>query len=820
MTGIAGRWQVAFAAATAAVLLMIPAIKGGPPTQFSSPFSGKEGQTRAERAYGSLPLAFEPGGGRSGDADYVARSESGAVSVTGSGATLTLGSGKHSDAIGLSLIGALPAQVRGLEKLPGVVNDLRGDDPSRWRTGIPTFERIRYPGVYPGISLDWHGSQQRLEYDFRLAAGADPARIAIGVAHAEDLRIARNGDLVITAGGRTIRQRAPVAYQPADAEGTGRAQVPVRFALDGNLVRFRLGPYDHSRPLLIDPLILAYSTYLGGNGDDQGRAIDVDPSGAAYVTGETLSSDFDTVGSVEGDTAGSRDVFVSKLNPAGNALVYSTYLGGTGDDRGRGIAVDSSGAAYITGLTDSSDFNTAGPIESDTPGSTDAFITKLTPSGGALAYSTYLGGTGTDWGLGIAVDAGGGAYVTGFTTSIDFNPVGQYELYNGGGGADAFVSRLSPAGNSLVYSSFLGGSTNSDLGQGIAVDSGGGAYITGLTASSDFDMKNAIEGDSAGNDAFVSKFDTTQTGASSLVYSTYLGGDGDDQGAAIALDGAGAAYVTGLTGSSDFDTVNPIEGDTAGSLDAFISKLAPTGNALSYSTYLGGNADDQGKAIAVDPSGSAYVAGTTESSNFDTRDSIMGAGGGEDAFVSQLNPAGNALAFSTYLSGSGEDEGNGIAVDGAGAAYVTGHTGSSNFRTVGPIEGDSAAIDAFVSKLGAPAAAAAAAGTCAKRPATITGTASGETLVGTAGRDVISARGGNDKVKGLGGKDILCGGRGNDRIRGGNGNDRIRGGKGKDGLRGGKGRDKLRGGRGSDVLRGGPGKDSLRGGAGRDKTIQ
>jgi beta-propeller repeat-containing protein/hemolysin type calcium-binding protein len=771
---------------------------------------------RAERAYGSLPLAFEPNAGRGNRrVDFVARSTSGAVSLTGSGATISLGQGNQAESIELGLVGARAADATPLRRLPGVVNDLRGDDSSRWRTGIPTFERIRYPRLYPGVSLEWYGNQRRLEYDFRVAPGADPDEIGLRLRGADQLRLAANGDLLIEAGGAMIRQRAPVAYQPARP----RSPVPASFKLDGNRVSFRLGDYDPGRPLVIDP-VLSYSTYLGGNADDQGRAIDVDPSGAAYVTGETLSSDFDTVGPIEGDTAGSRDVFVSKLNPAGNALVYSTYLGGNGDDRGRGIALDSSGAAYITGLTDSSDFNTVGQIEGDTPGSTDAFISKLTPSGSALAYSTYLGGTSTDSGLGIAVDSGGAAYVTGFTGSIDFDTMGQFELYNGGGGLDAFVSKLNSAGSALLYSTYLGGFTNSDLGQGIAVDSAGGAYITGITASSDFDMKNAIEGDSAGNDAFVSKFDTTQTGASSLVYSTYLGGDGDDQGAGIALDSARAAYVTGLTGSSDFNTVGPIEGDTPGSLDAFISKLTPAGSALTYSTYLGGNADDQGKAIAVDPSGSAYVAGTTESSNFDTRDPIMGAGGGEDAFVSQLNPAGNALAFSTYLSGSGEDEGNGIALDGSGAAYVTGHTGSSNFRTVGPIEGDSAAIDAFVSKLGMPAAAGPAAGTCAKRPATITGTAGGETLVGTAGPDVISAQGGNDKVKGLGGKDILYGGRGNDRVRGGNGNDRIRGGKGRDGLRGGKGRDKLRGGRGSDVLRGGPGRDSLRGGAGRDKTIQ
>jgi len=727
------------------------------------PFAGEDGEISAERAYGELPLAFEPSAGRAtSGVDFVSRSASGTVFLDSDGATLALGEGKRAEAIGLKLVGATAAEPRALERLPGVVNDLRGDDPQRWRTEIPTFERVRYAGVWPGIDLDYYGNQGRLEYDFRLAPNADPNGIAIHIQSAERLRLAANGDLLITAGTETVRQRAPIAYQPATG---GDPRIPVRaaFALSGDTVGFRLGPYDHARPLVIDPLVLAYSTYLGGSdfggdGSDQGRAIAIDTSGAAYVAGFTRSTDFDTVGAIQGDSPGD-DAFVSKLNPAGDALEYSTYLGGDNTDFAEAIAVDATGAAYVLGSTMSTDFSTVGAIEGDQDSSGfDAFISKLTPAGNALTYSTYLGGDSNDFGHGIAVDTSGAAYVTGVTDSTDFNTVGAIE--DDPPLADAFISRITPDGGALEYSTYLGGSSG-ERANGITVDASGAAYITGNTQSRDFDTVGEIEGDSPGTDVFVSKL--TPAG-SMLEYSTYLGGKNQEDGLAIAVDRSEAAYVTGLTTGPDFDTVNPIEGNSP-STDAFVSKLTPDGGGLEYSTYLGGNDSDEGRGIGVDDSGAAYVTGITWSTQFDTVGSIEGDSPNADAFVSKLTPNGSALEYSTYLGGSDHDLALGIAIRPSGAAYITGYTHSSDLDTVGEIEGDSAGTDAFVSKL---------------TFCTITGTTGDDTLVGTPRADAICGLGGNDTIVGRRGDDALFGEEGNDVLIGSRGDDILDGGPGKD----------------------------------------
>jgi hypothetical protein len=682
--------------------------------ELTSPFSGPDGKVHAERAYGQLPLAFERDAGRSGPrVDFLARTPGGTAFVGASGATLALADKERSEAIRLGLAGATAAEPRAIGRLPGEVNYLVGDTPSGWRTGITTFERIRYPAVWPGITLDWHGDQRNLEYDFRLAPGADPDPIAVRIEGADRLRLAGNGDLLIDVGGITVRQRSPVAYQPS---AQGRTPVKAGFAVGDRTVRFRLGPYDRARRLVIDPVVLSYSTYLAGGAEDRGRGIAVDSSGAAYVAGQTDSTDFDVtgtagIGHIEGDSA-STDAFVSKLNPAGNALVYSTYLGGDGADRARAIAVDGSGAAYVSGDTASTDYNVVDQIEGDTAGSVDAFVSKLNPAGNALDYSTYLGGDGFDASHAISIDGSGDAYITGETASTDFNTVGEIEGDTSGSGADAndvFVSKLDPTqagSSSLLYSTYLGG-TSFELGEGIAVDTSGAAYVTGVTNSTNFDMTGLagvghIEGDTAGStDAFVSKFDPTQTGTDSLVYSTYLGGDGGESGNAIAVDGSGAAHVTGATSSTDFNTVGQFEGNSAAG-DAFVSKLNPAGNALVYSTYLGGDGDEGSFGIDVDGGGSAYVTGNTSSTDFDTVGQIEGdTAASPDAFASKLNPAGNALIYSTYLGGSDGDFPTGIAVDSSGAAYLVGLTNSTDFDTVGQIEGDPGDDDndAFVSKL-------------------------------------------------------------------------------------------------------------------------
>ncbi len=385
------------AMATLAAALIALLLAGAPVRELGSASSASAepdagAPSNATSSYGSLPLSFQPNAGR-GDPrlDFVTHTSAASVYLDARGATLVPAQAPASgaQALQMQMVGADPAAPHALERLPGVVNDLRGDDPARWATEIPTFERVRYSSLYPGVALDWYGNQRRLEYDFRLSPHADPGQIAVRMAGADGLRLAANGDLVIGAFGEQIRQLAPVAYQPA-AHGAPRRPVDVAYDVSGNTVGFELGAYDKRRPLVIDPLMLTYATYLGGGLVDEGRAIAVDPAGAAYIAGSTSSTDFDRVGGIEGNEA-DVDAFVTKLNPAGSAIVYSTYLGGNGNDQAHGIAVDSAGAAHITGHTSSIDLNLHNEFETDS-GTIDAFVSKLTPAGSALAYSTYLGG--------------------------------------------------------------------------------------------------------------------------------------------------------------------------------------------------------------------------------------------------------------------------------------------------------------------------------------------------------------------------------------------------------------------------------------------
>ncbi|MGD0222420.1 MAG: SBBP repeat-containing protein [Terriglobia bacterium] len=594
----------------------------------------------------------------------------------------------------------------GLDKLPGRSNYFIGNDPKKWRTNVPTYAQVTYQGVYPGIDLVYYGNQGELEYDFVVAPGADPSRIQLAFDGADQLTQDGAGNLVAKLGGAKVHLRKPIVYQPSETAQSGKATDHEQRTLDPldgkyilkptSQVAFEIAPYDRNKPLIIDP-VLTYSTYLGGGNDDWGLGIAVDTAGNAYVTGYTGSTNFPVANPLQAGNAGGYDAFVTKLNAAGSALVYSTYLGGGSDDYGARIAVDSAGNAYLIGSTYSTDFPTVNPLQAANAGFRDAFVAKLNAAGSALVYSTYLGGGSDDIGRDIAVDSAGNAYVTGQTLSTNFPTASPLQAAYSGG-YDAFVTKLNAAGSALVYSTYLGGS-NDDYGMGIAVDVAGNAYVTGQTTSGDFPTASPFQAAKGGWDAFVTKVNST---GAALMYSTYLGGSNDDGGLSIAVDSAGNAYVTGGTDSTDFPTANPLQAGNAGGEDAFVAKLNAAGSALVYSTYLGGGqADYGGYGIAVDSAGNAYLTGFTQSTDFPTANALQALNAGDwDVFVTKLNSAGSALAYSTYLGGSRDEYGYGIAVDRAGNAYVTGRTASTDFPTANPLQAANAGgYDAFVAKI-------------------------------------------------------------------------------------------------------------------------
>jgi len=615
----------------------------------------------------------------------------------------------------MKLQGANPApQIEGLEPLPSTSNYFTGSDPEKWRTNVPSYGRVRYADVYPGIDLIYYGEQRRLEYDFVVAPGSDADAIRVAFAGIQGFEITSMGDLLLHTAGGDLRQSRPFAYQETNGD---REPVSIDYVPLGlNSVGFELGDYDHSRPVIIDP-ILAFSTYLGGSGFDQGYAIDVDSLGNSYVTGQTAAIDFPVTGGAFQTNYGGGDAFVAKLNPSGSALVYATYLNGAS---GNGIAVDSAGNAYVTGEAGPTSFPTTAGAFQTSPLGYDAFITKLNAAGSALVYSARFGGNLDDFSRAIALDSAGNAYITGWTvcrsTVCTFPTVNAFQPNYAGGNNDAFVTKIDSTGSALAYSTYLGGGKvingTEDWGEGIAVDSAGSAYVTGYTYAPDFPVTGgAFDTQRAGLDAFVTKF---APDGRTLVYSTFLGGAGREMGQGIAVDANGNAYVTGITESFDSPFTSAYEGfpvtagafQKQGSYDAFVTKLNANGSGLIYSTYLGGSGGvDRGWAIAVDSAGNAYVTGDTAANNFPTVNAIQpGFGGGAtDAFVTKLNATGSGLLYSTFLGGNLTDEGRGIAVLG-GDVYATGDTSSANFPTANPLQASNGGglnnfDDAFVVKL-------------------------------------------------------------------------------------------------------------------------
>ena len=653
----------------------IPPLSHSPIPSSSAQSSDRVRQAQPGESYSRLPLSFEENQGQvDGKVKFLSRGNGYTLFLTSTEVLLSLSaqSAKTTSRLRLSktngavlrmkLIGANPEpQIAGVEELPGKSNYFIGNDPAKWRTNVATYARVKYRDVYPGIDLVYYGNQKQLEYDWIVAPGAEPEVIKFAIEGARRTKVDSNGDLVLAVAGGEVRLNRPLVYQVNN--GVRREIAAGYVPKNSGEIGFRIAEYDPARPLVIDP-VLIYSTYLGGSGNDHGYGIAVDSAGNAYVTGDTGSLNFPTANPRQPTHAGGVDAFVAKFNPSGSALVYSTYHGGNDEDRAHAIAVDVSGNLYVTGYTASTNFPSANPLQSAYGGFFDAFVTKFNPSGSALVYSTYHGGSDVDYGLGIAVDYSGNAYVTGFTRSTNFPTANPLQPTIGGGGnADAFVTKFNPSGSALVYSTYHGGSggdagsnTGGDSGSDIAVDSLGNVYVTGSTTSTNFPTANPRQPAYAGGfysggsgDAFVTKFNPS---GSALVYSTYHGGSDGDGGSGIAVDSLGNVYVTGHTSSINFPTDNPLQSVYGGVGDVFVTKFNPSGSTLVYSTYHGGSGIDGGTDIAVDSAGNAYVTGTTTSTNFPTANPLRPVySGNADAFIMKIGEA--VLAFFPQVAAGG-----------------------------------------------------------------------------------------------------------------------------------------------------------------------
>jgi len=726
-------------------------------------------------AYGELPLAFEANQGQTAaDVRFLSRGDSYSLFLTGQEAVFALrksapNAGPRPDRTKLSKVrsksrgeeklavlrmrlhGANPnATVAGVNRMPTRVNYFIGNDPKKWRTDIPVYSQVKYQEVYPGVDLLFYGNQRRLEYDFLVAPGADVKAIALDIQGANKLGIDQHGNLLMKVAGGEVELQKPIIYQEVNGE---RREIAGNYAIaNHHEVSFSISNYDRTLPLTIDP-VLNYVTHLGGSGNlggfvgDEAFGIALDSAGDAYVAGLTASADFPPQNPESPTpptyTATDGTAFVSELNPTGTALLYSTYLGGTGPtstgDAALAIAVDGSGNIYVTGYTGSSTFptTTTTALIPNAPGSSNGlgtgFVTKLIPANtgtAQLGYSSYLGGSTQDQGNGIAVDSSGNAYIAGLTLSTNFpttpNAISTALLNSNG---SAFLTEINtnaasgPA--SEVYSTYFGGTNGAgtaflfgDDAFGVTIDTNSNAYIVGTTTSTNFPPKGHVVSscstDTNGT-AFVSVINTATP---ALTYSTCLGGSTNEtQGVGIALGPNNIVYVTGQTKAPDFPATNSIPPGLVVTNNGvvFVSLINTTSATPNqYSTFLGGNSGDIGLGIAADSASNAYVTGGASSADFpitqgallETIKNTNGTG-----FVAKINPAGNGLGdllYSSFFGGSGNvnnaiaDVGNGIAVSAANNAYITGQTPSSDLPvTPGVLQPTlkSTASNAFVADL-------------------------------------------------------------------------------------------------------------------------
>ncbi len=605
-------------------------------------------------------------------------------------------------AVRVTFVGATGLeQLSGRTSAPFETHYLTGAGPASWVQSVPSYHELLITDIYESVDLRFRGSGRQLEYDFIVHPGADPTGILVRYDGADSLWITPGGELKIATELGVITERKPIVFQVIAGE-----VVPVSAdyeIVDEFTFGFALGEYNPTHRLIVDPM-LQFSTFLGGSSNDYGRAIDIDTGGNVYITGYTVSADFPMASPFDSVYAGGGsagyDAFVTKLSASGDSILYSTYLGGaTGDDQGTAIAVAADGSVVVVGNTNADDFPMSSPYQSSLSGDKNMFIARLDPSGSALTYSTYLGGTGSDYATGVQVDGSGRAVVAGYTSSADFPVVNAFDT-DLGGSQDATVLRLSADGQTVDYATYYGGS-GTDAALGLALAADGSPVLCGYSSSSDLPLESpyddSFNGGSLG-DAFIAHFNTD---ASALSFATYLGGGANDICIAIDISSTGSYWLHGYTASSGFPLVNAFDNTFSGANETFLCQLDPGGPTLVFSTFLGGSGTEYAGGVKLNGFDHVFFTGHTNSSNFPLVNPFQGTKKAfYDVYAGFYEPDGDTMAFITFLGGSDYDFSYGIAADDDTAAYIVGYTGSLNFPVQDPVQETlQGGYDLFVTKV-------------------------------------------------------------------------------------------------------------------------
>jgi hypothetical protein len=719
---------------------------------------GQSGQSNAKGMpasafYRTLPVTFEANNGQTGaQARFISRGIGYTAFLTNGGMVLSLrpspsaaqqsvssttASTQPLTVLEFNLVGANPnPAVVGEDPQPGKVNYFIGNDRSKWHTNVATYAKVRYRNVYPGIDLIYYGNNRQLEYDFAISPGADPGKIQFAIKGANGISLDSENNLVLNTEYGDLRFNSPMIYQESNGS---RVAVEGKYVIrDSTHIGFSLSPFDPTKPVVIDP-VLDYATYLGGSSSDQASGIAVDSAGNVYVTGFAEATDFPLADPRPMSSAPSNTskIFVAKLDPTGSSLIYADYLGGSSNDYAFALALDSANDVYVTGSTSSVDFPVVNPYQSSLAGAFNAFVTEISADGSTVTYSTYFGGNGTDVPAAIVLDSSSDIFIAGNTSSTNLPVENAYQSsvspsQGGAYGNYGFLTEFNAGGAQLAYSTYFAGNTNVSYScgsgtcwpaplnaiNGLALDSGGNAYVAGFTNTYNFPTtsgafqtsSSAPQNNMAG---FVSKFNTS----GALAYSTYFDESSGNLTsiAAIAVDSTGSAYVTGSAVSDGTFPVtstsicNPSVSGTNCQY-VFVTKFDPTGSTLLYSTFLGANNQATPVAISLDASNNAYVLAFTSSDSFQIVNGIEGfsvegsqyTAGNDDIIVAEINVDASSEVFATYFGGSGNNISAAMALDASGDIYIAGTTDSIDLPvtqgSLQPILGGD--TDAFIAKIG------------------------------------------------------------------------------------------------------------------------